>query len=96
MIVTTGRGRRAAARCEVINARTKARCKCTISYDNAYVRDRTGHALFVCCENHFKVLRRGGTITVFKRRWRWVWGDPITINGKQIPQGGFVEEVKET
>jgi len=50
-------------RCDIMNARTGQRCKCRIDRDNAYLYDHLGFEGPACCENHYKVLRRGKMVT---------------------------------
>ena len=49
----------ASVRCDIKNARSGQRCRCFISQDNAYLHDNLGFKGPACCENHYKVLRRG-------------------------------------
>lgn len=50
---------RRSIRCDIKNARTGQRCRCFIDRDNAYLHDNLGFTGPACCENHYKVLRRG-------------------------------------
>ncbi|NIT79623.1 MAG: hypothetical protein GWN58_33235 [Anaerolineae bacterium] len=54
---------RRSVRCDIKNARTGQLCRCFIDRDNAYLHDHLGFTGPACCENHYKVLRRGKTVT---------------------------------
>jgi hypothetical protein len=53
---------RRSIRCDIKNARTGQRCGCRIDRDRAYLHDHLGFTGPACCENHYKVMRRGKLI----------------------------------
>jgi hypothetical protein len=79
-----------AVRCEMrTNYGVKGRCRCRIGQKHGLLMDALRLNRLYCCDNHWRALRRGSTVTdIHGRRWKWdesaglqeVKDDPVTTS----------------
>jgi hypothetical protein len=79
-------------RCDIKNGRTGQRCKCVIDRDNAYLHDNLGFTGPACCENHYKVLRRGKLVEDVHGRIYKLNADMAAVQVNRTPCAGDDDE----
>lgn len=84
---------RRSVRCDIKNSRSGQRCGCRINEDRAYLHDHLGFTGPACCENHYKVMRRGGLIVdIFGRVYKLTspeeTGEWVAVQVNRTPCAG--------
>ena len=86
--------RERAVRCEIRNIYgAKARCYCRIGKQHGLIMDTFGHIRLYICDNHWRALRRGSTVTdIHGRQLQWVESEGL----KEIPKASEVRTTSST